>query len=111
MDDIISVVRNLRDRGVEFLPLPDIYFKNLRKRVASAKVQIEESLDEIEELRILVDYDDQGYLLQIFTRPVEDRPTLFLEFIKKVNHKGFGAGNFKSVFEALEEEQRLRNTL
>jgi 4-hydroxyphenylpyruvate dioxygenase len=95
----------LRARGAEFLKIPDTYYDNLRERLKSAKIKVVESLDELQKLQILVDYDDQGYLLQVFSRPVQDRPTLFLEFIQRRNHTGFGVGNFKSLFEAIEKEQ------
>lgn len=109
--DIISSIRNLRDRGVEFLSIPATYYTHLRDRLAVAKITVAECIDELEKLHILVDFDDHGYLLQIFTKPVEDRPTLFLEVIERHNHQGFGAGNFKSLFEAIEAEQEKRGNL
>jgi len=109
--DVLKTVQNLRDRGVEFLTVPAQYYKDLRKRLASAEVKVQESLDEIERLSILVDFDDRGYLLQIFTRPLEDRPTLFIEIIQRANNNGFGVGNFKALFEAIEREQALRGNL
>ncbi|XP_062502540.1 4-hydroxyphenylpyruvate dioxygenase-like [Corticium candelabrum] len=103
--DIIATITALRARGVEFLNIPSTYYENLRERLKSAKVTVTESVDVLEKLQVLVDYDDQGYLLQIFSRPVQDRPTLFLELIQRKNHTGFGVGNFKSLFEAIEKEQ------
>ncbi len=111
ISDIISVVSNLTKRGLEFLDIPDAYYDNLRTRLANSKVCVKEDIDTLQKLKILVDYDDQGYLLQIFTKCVEDRPTLFYEFIQRNNHNGFGAGNFKSLFEAIEREQAKRGNL
>lgn len=90
---------------------PKSYYTQLKENLKKSKVKITEDLDVIEELNILVDYDDNGYLLQIFTKPVQDRPTLFLEVIQRHNHNGFGAGNFKALFEAIEAEQELRGNL
>ena len=98
-------------RGLEFLDIPSKYYENLKKRLEHSKVCVKEDIDTLQKLKILVDYDDQGYLLQIFTKPVEDRPTLFYEFIQRNNHNGFGAGNFKSLFEAIEREQDKRGNL
>lgn len=109
--DILSTVQRMSDRGVEFLTIPNAYYENLKKGLASAGITVEEDIDAIQKLHILVDYDDKGYLLQIFTKPVEDRPTLFFEVIQRHNHQGFGAGNFKSLFEALEAEQAKRGNL
>ena len=106
-DDIIDTVTKLRDRGVEFLRVPRTYYDTVSERVG----QIEEDLAPIRELGILVDRDDEGYLLQIFTKPMEDRPTLFYEIIQRKGAKSFGAGNFKALFEALEREQDLRGNL
>jgi 4-hydroxyphenylpyruvate dioxygenase len=105
--DIIDSVRELRSRGVEFLRVPDVYYEHLERRVGP----IEEDMDAIRELRILVDRDDRGYLLQLFTRPVEDRPTLFFEVIQRRGSQGFGKGNFKALFEAIEREQAARGNL
>jgi 4-hydroxyphenylpyruvate dioxygenase len=91
--------------------VPDTYYENLRKGLEHSGIKVEENIDVIQKLHILVDYDDKGYLLQIFTKPVEDRPTLFFEIIQRHNHQGFGAGNFKSLFEALEAEQAKRGNL
>ncbi len=111
-NDIIGAVQNLRDRGSEFLTIPSTYYTRLRERLAAqSSIQVRESIDELEKLHILVDYDENGYLLQIFTKPIEDRPTLFLEVIQRYNHQGFGAGNFKSLFESIEMEQEKRGNL
>ena len=109
--DILKSIAQLRERGVEFLSVPKTYYENLRKRLENSPTQIKEDLDLIEKLHILVDFDDQGYLLQIFTKPVEDRPTLFWEVIQRNNHNGFGVGNFKALFESLELEQAKRGNL
>ncbi|MDB4899156.1 MAG: 4-hydroxyphenylpyruvate dioxygenase [Gemmatimonadetes bacterium] len=106
-DDIIKTVTTLRDRGVEFLSVPTTYYDDLQKRVG----RIEEDVDSLAELGILIDRDPDGYLLQIFTRPVEDRPTVFYEIIQRKGAKSFGAGNFKALFEAIEREQGLRGNL
>jgi len=111
VDCIIDVITNLRKRGLEFLTIPKSYYENLRKRLEHCSTKIKEDIDTLEKLHILVDYDDKGYLLQIFTKNVEDRPTLFYEFIQRNNHNGFGAGNFKSLFEAIEREQEKRGNL
>ncbi|CAH6778907.1 Hpd [Phodopus roborovskii] len=110
-EDIITTIRHLRERGMEFLAVPASYYKLLRENLKTAKIQVKENLDVLEELKILVDYDEKGYLLQIFTKPMQDRPTLFLEVIQRHNHQGFGAGNFNSLFKAFEEEQALRGNL
>ena len=109
--DIIKTITLLRQRGVEFLDIPPSYYKNLRENLKKAKITVKEDLDVIEKLKILVDFDDQGYLLQLFTKPVEDRPTLFYEFIQRENHQGFGAGNFKALFVSIETEQEKRGNL
>lgn len=109
--DIISTVKRMADRGTEFLSVPDTYYENLKKGLSHADIQVTEDIDELQKLRILVDYDNKGYLLQIFTKPVEDRPTLFFEVIQRHNHQGFGAGNFKSLFKAIEDEQAKRGNL
>ena len=111
-DDIVAAVTALKARGLEFLTIPKTYYKLLREKLAAqTSIQVTESLEALEKLHILVDYDEKGYLLQIFTKPVEDRPTLFLEIIQRHNHGGFGAGNFKSLFESIEIEQGLRGNL
>jgi len=106
-DDIIETVTALRDRGIEFLKAPTTYYEELQSRVG----KIDEPLDALEALGILVDRDPDGYLLQIFTKPVEDRPTLFFEIIQRKGAKSFGKGNFKALFEAIEKEQELRGNL
>ncbi|XP_057650980.1 4-hydroxyphenylpyruvate dioxygenase [Diorhabda carinulata] len=109
--DIISSVSNLKARGVEFMEIPDSYYDMLRDRLKSSRTKILEDLDVLQKLKILIDYDENGYLLQIFTKNLEDRPTVFLEVIQRRNHNGFGAGNFKSLFEAIEIEQKKRGNL
>jgi 4-hydroxyphenylpyruvate dioxygenase len=109
--DIINAITQLRARGVEFLRVPDTYYDDVKKRLAKGPVKVKESIDTLKSLGILIDFDDKGYLLQIFTKPVEDRPTLFYEVIQRNNHEGFGAGNFKALFEAIEAEQALRGNL
>ena len=106
-DDIIKTVRDLKSRGVEFLRVPSTYYESVPQRVG----KIDEDIAPLEELGILVDRDDEGYLLQIFTKPVEDRPTVFYEIIQRKGAKSFGAGNFKALFEAIEREQALRGNL
>lgn len=101
----------LRARGVKFLDIIPTYYELLRKRLAASSIEVKEDLDIIEELNLLVDFDDKGYLLQIFTKPVEDRPTLFFEIIQRRNNFGFGVGNFKALFESIELEQERRNNL
>ncbi len=106
-DDIISTVTKMRSRGVEFLRVPMTYYDSVFDRVG----KIDEDVAPLRELGILVDRDDEGYLLQIFSKPVQDRPTVFYEIIQRKGAKSFGAGNFKALFEALEREQDLRGNL
>jgi len=106
-DNIIETVSRLRDRGVEFLTIPASYYETVLDRVGT----IDEDLEPLEELGILIDRDDEGYLLQIFTKPVLDRPTLFFEIIQRKGAQSFGKGNFKALFEAIEREQEQRGTL
>ncbi|MCP9199426.1 4-hydroxyphenylpyruvate dioxygenase [Gramella sp. GC03-9] len=106
-DNIIETVTQLRDRGVEFLYVPETYYDDLLDRVGD----IDEDLEPLKELGVLVDRDDEGYLLQIFTKPVLDRPTMFFEIIQRKGAQSFGKGNFKALFEAIEREQDLRGTL
>jgi 4-hydroxyphenylpyruvate dioxygenase len=106
-DNIIETVAKLRDQGVEFLRVPSTYYDDLTSRTGP----IDEPLDRLKELGILVDRDDEGYMLQIFTKPVEDRPTLFYEVIQRKGSRSFGKGNFKALFEALEREQDRRGNL
>jgi 4-hydroxyphenylpyruvate dioxygenase len=105
--NIVETVTRLRDQGVDFLKVPSSYYRELTVRVG----KIDEPLERLEELGILVDRDDEGYMLQIFTRPVEDRPTLFYEVIQRKGSRSFGKGNFKALFEAIEREQGLRGNL
>ena len=106
-ENIIETVSQLKNRGVEFLSIPTTYYDELLDRIGP----IDEDLEPLKKLGILVDRDDEGYLLQIFTKPVEDRPTMFYEIIQRKGAKSFGAGNFKALFEALEREQALRGNL
>jgi len=105
--DIITTVKKLKANGVEFLSVPDSYYEELAHRVG----EIEEPIDEIKALKILVDKDQEGYLLQLFTKPVEDRPTVFFEIIQRKGSRGFGKGNFKALFESIEAEQAKRGNL
>lgn len=106
-DDVIGTVRKLRARGMEFLRVPDSYYDTLLERVGD----IDEDVSPLRELGILVDRDEEGYLLQIFTKPVQSRPTVFFEIIQRKGATSFGKGNFKALFEAIEREQELRGTL
>ncbi|HRK27010.1 MAG TPA: 4-hydroxyphenylpyruvate dioxygenase [Chitinophagales bacterium] len=106
-DDIIATVSELRSRGVEFLYVPDTYYDDLAERVG----HINEDMEVLKKLNILVDRDEEGYLLQLFTKPVQDRPTVFYEIIQRCGAKSFGKGNFKALFESIEREQALRGTL
>jgi 4-hydroxyphenylpyruvate dioxygenase len=111
-DDIIATVSQLRQRGVEFLSAPPhAYYEGIPERLGEHMGMMKEDIAEIEKLAIMVDADEDGYLLQIFTKPVEDRPTLFYEIIQRMGAKGFGAGNFKALFESIEREQAKRGTL
>jgi 4-hydroxyphenylpyruvate dioxygenase len=105
--DIIATVTKLRDQGIDFLRVPSTYYRELTGRVG----HIDEPLEQLEELGILVDRDDEGYMLQIFSKPVEDRPTLFYEVIQRKGSRSFGKGNFKALFEAIEREQARRGNL
>jgi 4-hydroxyphenylpyruvate dioxygenase len=106
-NDIVQTITELRRRGVEFLYVPETYYEDLTERVGD----ISEDINELKELNILVDRDDEGYLLQLFTKPIVDRPTLFFEIIQRRGAKSFGKGNFKALFESLEREQALRGNL
>lgn len=111
-DDIISTVSQLKARGIEFLPPPpQAYYDEIPARLGSHMEMMKEDIKELQKLSILVDADEEGYLLQIFTKPVEDRPTLFFEIIQRMGAKGFGNGNFKALFESIEREQAKRGTL
>ncbi len=105
--DIISTVDKLRENGLEFLSIPHTYYEDLTERVGVIK----EKIEDLQRLGILVDRDDEGYLLQIFTRPIQDRPTVFFEVIQRRGSRGFGLGNFKALFEAIEREQARRGNL
>ena len=106
-DDIVATVRGMRAAGVDFLDTPDSYYDTLGEWVGDTRIP----LDELRELRILADRDEDGYLLQIFTKPVQDRPTVFFEMIERHGSQGFGKGNFKALFEAIEREQSRRGNL
>lgn len=106
-NNILETVGQLRERGVEFLRVPEVYYDDVLDRVG----EIDEDLEPLKELNILIDRDDEGYLLQIFTKPVLDRPTMFFEIIQRKGAQSFGKGNFKALFEAIEREQEARQTL
>ncbi len=106
-NDIVATVKELQSRGVEFLKVPTTYYDDLEARVG----KIDEDIEPLKELGILVDRDNEGYLLQLFSKPVEDRPTLFFEIIQRKGAKSFGKGNFKALFEAIEREQEARGNL
>jgi 4-hydroxyphenylpyruvate dioxygenase len=106
-NDILTTVTKMQQQGVSFLTVPHSYYAELQSRVG----KIDEAVEELERLGILVDRDDEGYMLQIFTRPVEDRPTVFYEIIQRKGSRSFGKGNFKALFEAIEREQALRGNL
>jgi 4-hydroxyphenylpyruvate dioxygenase len=106
-DDILTTVSKLREQGIEFLRVPDSYYTDLESRVG----KIDEPMEELKKLNLLVDRDEEGYLLQIFTRPVEDRPTVFFEIIQRKGGRSFGKGNFRALFEAIEREQGMRGNL
>jgi 4-hydroxyphenylpyruvate dioxygenase len=105
--NIVKTVEQLRERGVQFLMTPETYYDDVPERIG----EIEEDLEDLRKLGILVDRDDEGYLLQIFTKPVGDRPTMFFEVIERHGARGFGEGNFKALFEAIEREQERRGNL
>jgi 4-hydroxyphenylpyruvate dioxygenase len=105
--DIVACVAALRDRGVEFLDIPEEYYDEVPTRIG----EIKEDIEDLRRLGILVDRDDEGYLLQIFTKPIGDRPTVFFEIIERHGARGFGEGNFKALFEAIEREQERRGNL
>lgn len=111
-DDIIKTVSQLKARGIEFLPPPpQSYYDMIPERLGEHREMMTEDIGKLQELSIMVDADEEGYLLQIFTKPLEDRPTLFFEIIQRMGAKGFGAGNFKALFESIEREQEKRGTL
>lgn len=109
--DIISSVENLRKRGTQFIAVPSSYYEAMRQRLKKNNMNLEEDFAMIEKNNILIDFDEGGYLLQIFTKPVLDRPTVFIEIIQRHNFDGFGAGNFKALFQAVEREQAARGNL
>ncbi|KAI9046287.1 4-hydroxyphenylpyruvate dioxygenase family protein [Aspergillus affinis] len=110
-DDIIRDITNLKARGVEFIKVPDTYYEDMKIRLKKAGLSLHEDFETIRSLDILIDFDEGGYLLQLFTKHLMDRPTVFIEIIQRHNFSGFGAGNFKSLFEAIEREQELRGNL
>lgn len=111
-NDIISTVKGMRARGVEFLSTPpDEYYKAVPQRLMEHNHELREDIETLKGLGIMIDADEEGYLLQIFTKPVEDRPTMFFEIIQRMGARGFGAGNFKALFESIEREQEKRGTL
>ena len=111
-DDIIKTVSQLKERGIEFLPPPpQSYYDAIPARLGDHMKMMKEDINELKNLSIMIDADEDGYLLQIFTKPLEDRPTLFFEIIQRMGAKGFGAGNFKALFESIEREQAQRGTL
>ena len=105
--DIVRTVSEMRERGIEFLNVPSTYYDDVPERIG----EIKEDLEDLRRLGILVDRDDEGYMLQIFTKPIGDRPTMFFEVIERHGARGFGEGNFKALFEAIEREQELRGNL
>lgn len=109
--DIVTSVTNLKLRGVEFISIPDSYYETMQVRLKKGSMKLEEDFRAIQRLNILIDFDEGGYLLQIFTKPVVDRPTVFLEIIQRNGFDGFGAGNFKALFEAVERDQDERGNL
>lgn len=109
--NIVQTVTNMKGRGVQFITVPTTYYEDLSVRLKSSGMTVEEDMDILQRLSILVDFDEGGYLLQIFTKPLLDRPTVFLEIIQRNNFDGFGAGNFKALFEAVEREQAKRGNL
>ncbi|MCB0472925.1 MAG: 4-hydroxyphenylpyruvate dioxygenase, partial [Flavobacteriaceae bacterium] len=111
-DNIIETVSQLKARGIEFLPPPpQAYYDAIPERLGEHMKVMKEDIRDLQKLSILVDADEEGYLLQIFTKPIEDRPTLFFEIIQRMGARGFGAGNFKALFESIEREQANRGTL
>ena len=105
--DIISTVKEMRKKGVDFLPTPRSYYENLSERIGD----IDENIEILADLGILVDADENGYMLQIFTKPLQDRPTLFFEIIQRKGSNSFGKGNFKALFQSIESEQQKRGNL
>lgn len=110
-EDIISEITNFKARGIEFLTIPSSYYDLLEQRLSKSVTKVKEDLQIIRKLHILVDFDENGYMLQIFTKMLTDRPTFFIEIIQRENHNGFGAGNFKALFRSIELEQEARDNL
>ncbi|KEZ41991.1 4-hydroxyphenylpyruvate dioxygenase [Scedosporium apiospermum] len=110
-NDIISTIKSLKSRGIEFIRVPDTYYDAMEQRLKRAGMVLDEDFEMLKDLDILIDFDQGGYLLQLFTKHLMDRPTVFIEIIQRHNFDGFGAGNFKSLFEAIEREQKLRGNL
>jgi len=110
-ENIIEAITNMKNRGCVFLTIPNAYYDNLRVKLAECGTKVAEDIDAIQKLNILCDYDEKGYLLQIFTKPLQDRPTFFVEIIQRRGHQGFGAGNFKALFESIEIDQGKRGNL
>jgi len=109
--DIVSAITHLKARGVEFIKVPSTYYEGMRLRLKKAGITLNEDFETLRKLDILIDFDEGGYLLQLFTKHLMDRPTVFIEIIQRNNFEGFGAGNFKSLFEAIEREQDARGNL
>ncbi|KAK9329892.1 Glyoxalase/Bleomycin resistance protein/Dihydroxybiphenyl dioxygenase [Lipomyces starkeyi] len=109
--NIIETITNMKARGVEFISVPSTYYEQMRIRLSNSSIKITENFTTLEKLNILIDFDESGYLLQLFTKPLMDRPTAFIEIIQRNNFEGFGAGNFKSLFESIELEQAKRGNL
>lgn len=110
-DDIMSAISGMRERGVEFITIPESYYTQMTKRLAASSLQLKEDFEEIRKLGLLIDFDESGYLLQLFTKPLMDRPTVFIEVIQRNNFAGFGAGNFRALFAAIEKDQEARGNL
>lgn len=109
--DIVSAITNLKARGVEFIKVPETYYESMKMRLKKSGLKLNEDFEVLKSLDILIDFDEGGYLLQLFTKHLMDRPTVFIEIIQRNNFDGFGAGNFKSLFEAIEREQEARGNL
>ncbi|GAB7331970.1 hypothetical protein MBLNU13_g03880t1 [Cladosporium sp. NU13] len=110
-ENIIDAITNLKARGVEFIKVPETYYESMAQRLKASGMELNEDFETLKRLDILIDFDEGGYLLQLFTKHLMDRPTVFVEIIQRNNFSGFGAGNFKSLFEAIEREQELRGNL
>lgn len=110
-ENILETVAKMKQRGVEFIKVPQTYYENVKQRLEKSSLVLNERFEDIQGLDILIDFDEGGYLLQLFTKPLLDRPTVFIEIIQRNNFDGFGAGNFRSLFEAIEREQEKRGNL